>query len=63
MFTFCIHNLYNDVLVNTTNQFLQWFADSEKLFLKLDLSNAYQQIELDEELKKYTFMDRLKGLI
>ena len=32
MFTFYIHNLYNDVLVNTTNQFLQWFTDSGNFF-------------------------------
>ena len=33
-----------------------------KLFTKLDLAHAYQQIPLDEKLKKYTVINTQKGL-
>ena len=33
-----------------------------KLFSKIDLSQAYQQVPLDEESKKYVGINTLKGL-
>lgn len=35
---------------------------SAKVFSKLDLTHAYQQVEIDEESKKYTTINTTKGL-
>ena len=34
-----------------------------KVFIKLDLSNAYQQLELSEESKEYLTVNTHKGLL